>query len=72
MADLDGTLPESRPLLDSEEEGAIPLKNPTPLPWLQLSAIFMVDISVTLGVHFMAPFITEVRLFHRLSSQIPG
>ena len=65
---------DSRPLLGSEEDEAtesINLKSPTPLPWLRLSPVFLVDISVALSVNFMAPFITEVCLFQQ-SGQIPG
>ena len=72
----DSAIAESRPLLDLEEEEATASnrraleKNPTPLPWLQLSTLFLVDLCAALSASTMLPYITEVRFFHRLSSRI--
>jgi len=78
MLDPDSAVAESRPLLDLEEEEATASKrlasekNPTPLPWLQLSTIVLVDLCAALSASSMLPYITEVRIFHRLSSRIQG
>ena len=76
MLDPDSAVAESRPLLDFEGEEATTSnrltseKNPTPLPWLQLSTIVLVDLCAALSASSMLPYITEVRFFHRLSSRI--
>ena len=54
MLDPDSAIAESRPLLDPEEEALTAPnrlaseKNPTPLPWLQLSTIVLVDFRASL------------------------
>ncbi|KAF8331797.1 major facilitator superfamily domain-containing protein [Amanita rubescens] len=66
MLDPDSAVAESRPLLGLEEEEGTASnrlasqKNPTPLPWLQLTTIVLVDLCAALSASSMLPYITEL------------